>query len=294
MSVNANVLLNQCGIYTDLIRIVNDYTVGEKSYWKGKYESVVSELNFELKKESYIYFRVDTFHARLNRTIANATRKKITCIVQQYGECIDNVAKTVSVQDYFNRYNVVGVHRVAFDNLVFKLKQMIRVKDYQVYKFKSNFRFNITSKLLRHLNDYNHKEYQCYIGEDSKKLWPSKINWGDRIIQQRKRSICNEVKAIYDMKQHMVRIMEQQTENMFIDKYNLTSTVKISHVNNKSVRVRVHTFNGKKVEVTKKISQDKKTNRLYICDPVFKKRRLYADEKYVECPPKYLTLYKNM
>ena len=294
MSVNANVLLNQCGIYTDLIRIVNDYTVGEKSYWKGKYESVVSELNFELKKESYIYFRVDTFQARLNRTIANATRKKITCIVQQYGECIDNVAKTVSVQDYFNRYNVVGVHRVAFDNLVFKLKQMIRVKDYQVYKFKSNFRFNITSKLLRHLNDYNHKEYQCYIGEDSKKLWPSKINWGDRIIQQRKRSICNEVKAIYDMKQHMVRIMEQQTENMFIDKYNLTSTVKISHVNNKSVRVRVHTFNGKKVEVTKKISQDKKTNRLYICDPVFKKRRLYADEKYVECPPKYLTLYKNM
>ena len=294
MSVNANVLLNQCGIYTDLIRIVNDYTVGEKSYWKGEYESVVSELNFELKKESYIYFRVDTFQARLNRTIANATRKKITCIVQQYGECIDNVAKTVSVQDYFNRYNVVGVHRVAFDNLVFKLKQMIRVKDYQVYKFKSNFRFNITSKLLRHLNDYNHKEYQCYIGEDSKKLWPSKINWGDRIIQQRKRSICNEVKAIYDMKQHMVRIMEQQTENMFIDKYNLTSTVKISHVNNKSVRVRVHTFNGKKVEVTKKISQDKKTNRLYICDPVFKKRRLYADEKYVECPPKYLTLYKNM
>ena len=302
MSVNANVLLNQRGIYTDLIRIVNDYTVGDRVFWKGKYDSVVSELNSELEKEMRFRRDInnysDTFQTRLGHNIAFATRRKIACITQQYGECIRDGAKTMNLHESFKRYNVVGIHRVAFDNLVFKLKQMVRVKDYRVYKFKSNFppsfEINITSKLRRHMNDYNYKEYQCYIGEDSTKLWPTKINWGDRKIQQQKRSICNEVKANYDMKQHWVRIMENQTENRFSENYQLTPTVKISHVNEKSIRVRVNTFDGKPVEVTKKISQDKKTNRLYICDPVLKKRRLYADKKYVHCPSKYLTLYKNM
>ena len=302
MSANANVLLKQVGIYTELMNIVNDYTVGERSFWKGKYDSVVSELNSELEKEKRFRRDInnysDTFQARLGRIIAFSTQRKIACITQRYGECINDTAKTMSVQDYFKRYNVVGIHRIAFDNLVFRLKQMIRVKDYKVYKFKSNsppiFQINLTSRLMRHLNDYSHEEYECYIGEDSNKLWPTKMNWGDRKIQQQKRIICNEIKAKYDMKQHWVRIMKKQTENRFSENYQLTPTVKISHVNEKSIRVRVNTFDGKPVEVTKKISQDKKTNRLYICDPVLKKRRLYADKKYVHCPSEYLTLYKTM
>jgi len=303
MSVNANVLLNQAGIYTDLINIVNDYTVGDNVFWKGKYNCVVSELEGEFQQELSIRTDLhacmfsDTLQERLSRSIALATRKKIACIMQHYGECIHDRAKTLSIHDYFKRHNVVGIHRVAFDNLIFKLKQIMRVKDYKVYKYKSNsqsFQFNITSKLLRHLNDYNHIEYQYYIGEDSHKLWTSKINWGDRFIQQRKRVICNEVRSIYDIKQKWVLIMKRQSENVFIKDYKLTNTVKISHVNLKSVRVSVNTFNGKIVEVTKKISRDKKTNRLYICDPVLQKRRLYADQKYLECPSKYLTLYRNM
>lgn len=302
MSVNANVLLKQVGIYTDLINIVNDYTVGERSFWKGKYESVVSELNSEYEKEERFRRDLnnysDTLQTRLGRVIAFATRKKIACITQQYGECINDTAKTKSVQDYFKRYNVVGIHRVAFDNLVFKLKQMVRVKDYEVYKFKTNsppsFQINITSRLMRHLNDYSHEEYECYIGEDSKKVWPTKINWGDRVIQQRKRIVCNQVRSIYDMKQQWSRIMKQQSENNFINNYNLRNNVKISYINQKSIRVYVNTFNGKPVQVTKKILQDKKTERFYICDPVHKKRRLYADQKFIDCPSEYSTLYKNM
>lgn len=37
------------------------------------------------------------------------------------------------------------------------------------------------------------------------------------------------------------------------------------------------------IGVTKKISQDNKTGRYYIKDPVNKGNRLYTDEKYVEC-----------
>ena len=118
--------------------------------------------------------------------------------------------------------------------------------------------------------------------------------WGDRETQQCKQKIGKELCSIRERKHKWIVAMERQTNNNFKEKYQLACNIKISHVNDKSIRVSVNTFDGKRVEVTKKISEDKKTNRLYICHPVLKKRRLYADEKYIHCPPKYFTMYKNM
>lgn len=292
-----NSILNQCGLYTDLIRMVNDYTVGDLLHWKGKYNSVIHELKQEFKEFKPVR-RSDTIQRRLANKLGYSVRRKLACIIQCYGESVNDNEKTTSIQDYFKKYSVVGIHRIAFDNLVFILKQMMKVKDYNIYNYKSNyppsFNFHISLKLMRHLNDYNHTEYECYINHDKTKIWTSKMPWGNRETQQCKQKIGKELCSIREKKLKWIIAKEQQTNNNFKEKYKLASNIKISHVNVKSVRVSVNTFDGKHVEVTKKISEDKKTNRLYICHPVLKKRRLYADEKYIHFPQKYLTLYKNM
>ena len=215
-----------------------------------------------------------------------------------YSESCNNNEKTASIYENFKRYGVVGIHRVAFDNLVFRLKQMMKVKDYKTYEYKSvhhmRFGFEITPKLIRHISNYNHTEYECYISPDKSKIWPSKMAWGNREIQQSKRKLGKELDSIRKNKQMWIHIEEQQTQNQFYTNFKLANNIKISHVNDKSVRVSVSTFDGKPVEVTKKIGQDKKTTRLYICHPVLKKRRLYADEKFLDCPPQMHTLYKNI
>ena len=298
MSINTtNCMMNQVGLYTDLVNIVNDYTHGDKAYWRGKYHSVVYEMTSEFEKQ-YRLRDNDTIQARLLRVVNFATRKKIACVIQQYSECITDDSKTISIHDNIERYNVVGLHRIAFDRLVFRLKQMMRVKSYNIYHYKSNFPpsiiINITSKLMRHINDYNHTEYQCYTGNDSKKLWPTKINWGTRKIQEEKKLISKEVKRLYLQKQLWIQTTKDASCNTFISHYKLTNTIKISYVNNFSVRLIVNIYNGKPVEVTKKICTDRKTGRLYVYNPIVKRRRLYADEKYINPPSKMYKLYKNM
>lgn len=293
MSFNANTLLRQVGIYTDLINLVNDYTVGEKSYWKGKYESVMHELIKEFEEG-----QIDTIQEKLGRKIGYATRKKLACIMQQYDGVINESEKTVSVYDHLKRYGIVGIHRVAFDKLVFKVKQMLKVKNYNSYHYKSNyppsFMFHINGKLMRHLYDYNHTEYECYIHGDKSKIWISKMCWGNRVIQQCKQKIGKNLCSIREKKTKWLLKRKQETENNFCVKFQLANNVKISYVNEKSVRVSVNKFDGKPVEVTKKICEEKKTNRLYICHPVLKKRRLYADKKYMHYPEEMFALYKNM
>ena len=301
MNYGTNDILSQGGLYTVLVNLVNDYTVGEHTHWKGKYGYVIRELNTEFeqfRKNRGVIGKEDTIQAKLCRTIGYSTRKKIACIVHLYGVSVNNHEKTVSIHDNFKKYGVVGIHRVAFDNLVFKVKQMIKVKDYKMYQYKSNnhssFEFCITPKLMRHIHDYQHTEYECYINHDISKVWPSKMAWGNREIQQSKRKLGKELESIRKNKQMWIHIEGQQTQNQFYDNFKLANNIKISHVNDKSVRVSVNTFDGKPVEVTKKIGQDKKTDRLYICHPVLKKRRLYADEKFISYPPKLFTLYKNI
>lgn len=296
MSGSTNTLLNEVGIYTDLINLVNDYTVGENSYWKGKYKVVVSQMNHVSKRKPP--HDSDTLPTSLGQIIGRMTRKKIRCVINQYVESINNNNKTATVWELFRRYRVVGIHRVVFDNLVFKLKQMIKVKNYKVYKFKSNigsnFDLKITPKLLRHLNDYNHSEYECYTNTDESKLWMTRMCWGSRETQQLKRKLCGEIKSLQSKKQEWVKIKKQETENTFLVGYNLAHNIKILHVNQKSVRVSINAFDGKPVQVTKVVGKDKKTDRFYICNPILKKRRIYADEKYLHCPEKMFTLYKNM
>lgn len=295
--VNANCMMSQIGLYTDVVNIINDYTHGDKAYWKGKYHYVMYEMNNEFEKH-YRLKEKDSIQARLLRVINFATRKKIACVIQQYSECITNESKTKSIYDNIQHYNVVGIHRVVFDKLVFRLKQMMRVKQYNTYHYKSifppNILINITSKLMRHINDYNHTEYQCYIGNNCKKVWSTKINWGTRKIQEEKNIICKEIQKLYIKKQICIQNIKEATCNEFISHYKLTNNIKISCVNNISVRLILHVFNGKPIVVTKKICIDKKTSRLYVCNPVLKRKRLYADEKYIDCPSKMLKLYKNM
>lgn len=283
-----NATLTNCGLYTDIINLVNDYTVGDSSYWKGKYDSVTNELITEKSESTFV----------LGRKLSYQTRRKIACIMQMYSDSVNNHEKTASIYDNFKRYGVVGIHRVAFDNLVFKVKQMMKVKNYTIYKYKSNcppsFDFHISPKLLRHICDYNHTEYECYFVQDKRKMWISKMNWGNREFQQMKRKIGNEIKLMRKKKKQWAQIKKDEKENSFAINFKLTNKIKIMHINQKSVRIRVNIGDGKHVLVTKKINQDEKSERYYICDPVIKKRRLYADEKYMECPSVMMTLYKNM
>lgn len=295
MMTSINATLSKCGLYSDLINLVNDYSVGNRCYWKGKYDYVMQELMKEFEGN-----QIDTIQKMqmLGRKIGYATRRKLACIMQQYDGGINDCEKTTSINDNLKRYGVVGIHRVAFDKLIFKVKQMMKVKNYESYHYKSNyppsFMFHIHSKLLRHIYDYNHTEYECYFIQDKSKTWISKMAWGNWQTQQIKQNIGKKIKSIRKKKQVWMQVKRNETENTFSVNFNLANNIKISNVNKKSVRVSVNQFDGKPVEVTKKIGEDKKTNRLYICHPVLKKRRLYADEKYMCCPPEMLTLYKNM
>ena len=304
MSVNANVLLNQAGIYTDLIRMINDYTVGDRVFWKGKYDSVIHELKTLFTLTDRNWYDMESLIRNLNEKRQIDSWRKIHCVMQYYTTSLNDSDKTASIYDLFNKHGVIGLYRVAFDNIVFKMKQRARVKQYDDYscsvlffKVTPKLFFKATPKLLRHIHDYNHTEYECYYNFNritSIPIWVSKFNWGSRYVQTNIRAVCNQITTISETKRKWIVVKNRQTNNNFKAKYKLASNIKISHVNDKSVRVSVNTFDGKHMEVTKKIGEDKKTKRLYICHPVLKKRRLYADEKFIHCPPKYFTLYKNM
>jgi len=142
-----NSIFSQCGLYTDLISIVNDYSIGDLSHWKGKYDSVIHELNTENEQFQRNIWEC-TIQEKLNKLICHSSRNKIACIMHVYSESCNNNEKTASIYENFKRYGVVGIHRVAFDNLVFRLKQMMKVKDYKTYEYKSvhhmRFGFEIT------------------------------------------------------------------------------------------------------------------------------------------------------
>ena len=102
-------------------------------------------------------------------------------------------------------------------------------------------------------------------------------------------NICKELHSIRNKKAKIVLVKRRENENNFVScEYKLGSGLDIINVNNKSIRVKVEHN-----EVTKKISQDNKTGRYYINDPVNKGQRLYADEKYVECDSKLFSLYSG-
>lgn len=301
-----NEILSSCGLYKDLINIVAEYTTGDMSYWRGKYDSVVSEIVFKTKNEYRLNDVEDDclnkLPAKLMRHIQRGCQAKINCVMQDYNTPVKNLNRTLSVNDMFEKYGIVGMYRVMFDNIVFKIKQKMRVKNSNKFK-SSNLDFIFTPKILRHLHNYNHTEYESYFSNNTKPLWDSnatplwisKVDWGYRDVQINMRMMCKQIRSICEKKHKWIAMEAQSKENNFgIHDYKLANNIKIVNVNNKSIRVHVHTFDGKRIEITKTIGEDKKTKRLYICNPLHKKQRLYADEKFLHYPTTMYTLYKNM
>ena len=45
MSCLNNILLENTPLYSDIISVINDYSVGNKKYWKGKFQECIGEIN---------------------------------------------------------------------------------------------------------------------------------------------------------------------------------------------------------------------------------------------------------
>ena len=261
---------------------VNDFTLGTKMYWKGKYDFVVSELYVTVKPNRSTWLSV------LKSKLRSDIKKKVRSIIYHYiaphhylskNIIPKNNGKTYSVSEILKQDNIVNLYRIAFDKMVLRIKNE-----------EGNASSESIGKLLRHINDYNHTEYLCcFNNKRNKSNWTSKMNWGSVKYQNIMNNICKEIHSIRNKKAKIVLVKRRENENNFVSsEYKLSSEVDIIRVNNKSVCVKVANN-----EVTKKIIEDKKTKRCYINDPVKKGKRLYADEKYVKCDSKLFSLYSG-
>jgi len=290
----------RCHLNDDVIYLINEYVHGDRKYWKGKYEQVADEM----KKEGPIIRKSNEFFANKNgfsflfrtslvRDLSDQFPKKINCIFSCY-EVMTDSCKTLTINDCLDKYGVIGIYRVMFDNIVFKLKQITKIASIIRYRININNKaiyLNINSKLLRHLHDYNYCEYDCYVTRDSKRwTWQTKMNWGDLYIQMHKRDICSEIRNLKLKKQMIEFDIEQAKTNMFEEGYKLRPYIEIIKVNNKTIRISVKKLKYNKT-MLKQINKNKISERIYIIDPITKSR-LYADEKYKESH--ISLLYQNM
>lgn len=63
-----SILLNNTPIIEDLISLINDFTVGDNTYWKGKYDDVMKELYIKTEwgEKPYLLFNEKNVKGRKN------------------------------------------------------------------------------------------------------------------------------------------------------------------------------------------------------------------------------------
>jgi hypothetical protein len=281
--MNSNTIMTSLGLYTDVIGMVNDYCNGDRDYWKSKYDQVLFRLKCLLSKHfETIVLRPqdDPFMANIRKALYDYQRKVIRRKISSVIHCAQSQGdgnKTRSIADILHQYNVVGIYRVAFDIAVRRISQTMGLTQWGEYMYKININnpmlLEISRQLFRHLQDYNYTEYMS-IFRCRWKLWAIKMDWGTRDIQTIKQAINKEIKQEGINRKRKRDMIEQETDNSFAVGYRLGSKFIIRSINQKSITVYVAGM-----IVNKKVNTEKKTGRIYICNPVLKRTRLYADEK---------------
>ena len=281
-------MMTSIGLYTDVIGLINDYCSGDRAYWKRYYDQVVFNMNcfFDAKSLKFMspQREADPFLADMRKMLCKylrrSIRRKIRVIIN-FAEMRGDGRKTVSITDTLYHYKVVGIHRVAFDRAVRRINQIMRLTEGGEYMYNMNVNspmlLEVSRRLFRHLQDYNYTEYVS-IFNCRLRLWAIKMDWGTGDVQTQKRAVNKEIREESFRRVRKRNMIEQETENTFAVGYSLDSGITIINVNHKSISVNVSGMT-----VNKKVGTDKNTGRVYICNPVVKRRRLYADEKkYIE------------
>lgn len=281
--MNSNAMMTNFGLYTDVIGLINDYCSGDRKYWKRKYDQVIYNMNcFFDRNSDYFVSRPqgqDPFFADIRKILYQYQRKVIRSKIRSvihFAQSLGDGNKTSSITEILYQYKVLGIYRVAFDRAVRRITQTMGLTQAGVYMYNMNINkpmfLEISRPVFRHLQDYNYTEYMS-IFNCRFNLWAVKMDWGTRDIQTKKQAINNKIKQEGISRKRKRDMIEQETENVFLKGYALDN-IEIHSVHQKSVTVFVGgIFSNKKIGV------DKKTGRVYICNPKVKRARLYADEK---------------
>jgi hypothetical protein len=278
--MNTNAMMTNLGLYSDVIGLINEYCNGDRQYWRSKYDQVVFTLG-RLKFHSSSSRKMDPFLSDTRKKLCRIQRKIIRRkirVVLESSDILCNGRKTVSIKYTLDRYNVVGIYRIAFDKAVDRIIRTMRITQSFYYTYIMNInrdkdtRIGISQRLFRHLQDYNYTEF-VNIFSCRYKLWAVKLDWGTLDMQAQKRKINTEILNEGIKRKRKQYMIEQETENILAVGYRFGVDIDIIRVHKKSINLMA----GDKV-VNKRINVDKKTGRIYICNPL-KKGRLYADEK---------------
>jgi hypothetical protein len=138
-----SILLDNTPLYADILSVINDYSVGDKSYWKGKFNSVVSQINqcgHLVWLEKYDESRVSMLNWEFKQIVKSEklnTKKKL---IEWY---IEN--------GYLSNFNTKEFMRM-------KKKDIISYYSKTNKCFFANYQANknnIYFKYLSYYNDYN-------------------------------------------------------------------------------------------------------------------------------------------
>jgi hypothetical protein len=69
-----SILLDNTPLYADILSVINDYSVGDKSYWKGQFNECIKEIN----KHSGLVFRL-----KYNKPYLNLLRREWKLLQQK-------------------------------------------------------------------------------------------------------------------------------------------------------------------------------------------------------------------
>lgn len=282
--MNSNAIMANFGLYTDVIGLINDYCSGDRDYWKSKYDQVMFNMNcFFDRNSDYFVSRPqeqDPFFADIRKILYEYQRKVIRSKIRSVIHCAASRGdgnKTSSIADILYRYKVVGIYKVAFDRAVRRISQTMGLTQFGGYMYNININkpmlLEISRPVFRHLQNYNYTEYMS-IFNCKWKLWAIKMDWGTRDIQTKKQATNKEIRQEGINRKRKRDMIEQETENTFAVGYTLASRVLIRSIHQKSITIRVAGM-----VLNKRVNTDKKTGRIYICNPILKRTRLYADEK---------------
>ena len=228
------------GLYDDIIHAINDYTCGEKHDWKIKYGNVVKELN-SVSSDYLININQLTDKLYLN------IEYKMRFIINDHFNS-DERCKTHSIYERFIEYDVVGIYRVIFDCMIFKIKQQLKVlsfsttrsnnpelnTNYIIYKhfpFKNN-PIKLTQSFCRHIHDYNYNEYMYAINHNEiHQKWTYKFNWGSYDLQYNRYNVSEQIKSIkYNKNKIKSLLLHAHTNNFMNSIYSLKSDIHIINV----------------------------------------------------------------